>query len=286
MTVVYRGQGNINMSSSCASTPPRNGSSLSRGSRPYSDTRPKARKVVQRFVASAEVGVASDRVSKMDTRRPVSQSGDVSNASLSKFLEALAVLQEDVNKLKHDRGGNASVGAEPGTSGLSAGPAKDLYGDHVISTSPPPSTCGDFSGFRSREVSAEEGEIEDMVPSGSILLQTAKAYVPVDDCSDAVEEPIAALVNHWFSHGMKDDYKEISADEVSKRPRNCKALLPVECNSQVLYALPAEAKKADFRLKEVCKDITKAATIIGHKVAMRNGALGLLGHANFKLNTN
>ena len=73
--------------------------------------------------------------------------------------------------------------------------------------------------------------------------------------------------------------------------------------SQVLDALPAEAKKAVFRLKEVGKDITKAATImvkaltvldkftneeenqvIGPEVAMLIGALGLFGHANFKLN--
>ena len=71
----------------------------------------------------------------------------------------------------------------------------------------------------------------------------------------------------------------------------------------MLDALPAEARKADFRLKEVSKDITKAATIIvksltvldkftseeenqviGPEVAMLIGALGLFGHANFKLN--
>ena len=124
------------------------------------------------------------------------------------------------------------------------------------------------------------------------------------DCSEAIEEQIAAMVNHWYSQGLKEDnYMEILTDAVSKRPRNCKALLPVECNSQVLDALPAEAKKADFRLKELGEDITKAATIIvksltvldkftneeenqviGPEVAMLIGALGLFGHANFKLN--
>ncbi|XP_045122031.1 uncharacterized protein LOC123510744 [Portunus trituberculatus] len=210
------------MSSSGGSTPLRSGSSHSRGSRLYSSSRHKTKKNIQRSGASAgEDAIASDRVSKMDARPPVSQSGEVSNSSLSKILEALAVLQEDVNKLKSDRGDSASVGN---------GPAQDLGGTHEFSVSHPPSTSGEFSGFRSKEVSAEEGEIEDEVPSGSILLQAAKAYVPVDDCSEAIEEPIAAMVNHWFSHGVKDeDHKEILADEVSKRPRNCKALIPVEC---------------------------------------------------------
>ncbi|XP_063884456.1 uncharacterized protein LOC135113218 isoform X2 [Scylla paramamosain] len=295
------------MSSSGDSTPPRSGSSHSCGSRLYSSTRHKKRNNIQRSGASArEDEVASDRVSKMDARPTASQSGDVNNTTLSKFLEAWAALQEDVNKLKSDRGARASVGSEPGTSGIRSGPAQDLGGTHEISASPPPSSSGAFSGFRSQEMSAEEGEIEDEAPSGSILLQAAKAYVPMDDCSEAIEEPIAAMVNHWFSHGLKEeDHKEILADEASKRPRNCKALIPVECNSQVLDALPTEAKKADFRLKEIGKDITKAATImvksltvldkfaneeqnqvIGQEVAMLNGALGLLGHANFKLNMN
>lgn len=295
------------MSSSAESTPPRSGSSHSRRSRSYSSARPEARKVVQRFVASAaEEGVASGSALQMDTSRPVRQSGEDCNASLSKILEVLAVLQEDVNKLKRDRGDSARVGSEPGTSGLRFVPTTALGGEHDLSATPPPSTTGDFSGFRSEEVSAEEGEIVEEVPSGSILLQAAKSFVPMDDCSEVIEEPIADMVNHWFSHGLKDeDYKEILADEVSKRPRNCKALIPVECNSQVLEALPTEAKKADFRLKDVSKDLTKAATIIvksltvldkfanegenqviGHEVAMLNGALGLLGHANFKNNMN
>lgn len=247
MTEVYCCEGVwfISMSSSGDSTPPRSGSSHSCGSRLYSSTRHKKRKNIQRSGASArEDEVASDRVSKMDARPPASQSGDVNNTTLSKILEAWAALQEDVNKLKSDRGARASVGSEPGTSGIRSGPAQDLGGTHEISASPPPSSSGAFSGFRSQ-------------------------------------------------------------DEASKRPRNCKALIPVECNSQVLDALPTEAKKADFRLKEIGKDITKAATImvksltvldkfaneepnqvIGHEVAMLNGALGLLGHANFKLNMN
>ena len=87
------------------------------------------------------------------------------------------------------------------------------------------------------------------------------------------------------------------------RPSNCYALTQVECNAQVLDALPAEARKADFRLREVGKDITKAATIlvksltvldkvaqegehpaVASEVAMLSGALALLGNANFRNN--
>ena len=46
----------------------------------------------------------------MAARPPVSQSGDVGNIYLSKILEALAVIQEDVNKFKCDRGASARVG--------------------------------------------------------------------------------------------------------------------------------------------------------------------------------
>lgn len=77
----------------------------------------------------------------------------------------------------------------------------------------------------------------------------------------------------------------------------------VDCNKQVLDALPAEARKADFRLRDVGKDITKAATIVvksltvldkvaneeenpvvAQEVAMLNGALALLGNAHYRNN--
>ncbi|XP_076057149.1 uncharacterized protein LOC143034667 [Oratosquilla oratoria] len=72
---------------------------------------------------------------------------------------------------------------------------------------------------------------------------------------------------------------------------------------QILEALKQDAKKADLRMKEVNKDITKAASIIikslsvlykvsqdegnavvAHEVGMINGALALLGHANYRNN--
>lgn len=46
-------------------------------------------------------------------------------------------------------------------------------------------------------------------------------------------------------------------DKITSRPRNCYALAPVKCNSQILEALKMEAKKSD----RVGKNI-KAATII------------------------
>ena len=68
---------------------------------------------------------------------------------------------------------------------------------------------------------------------------------------------------------------------------------PVECNSQVLEEIKIDAKKTDFRIKEVSKDITKAATImtksltvldkimqdghpvVAHGIGILNGALAL-----------
>ncbi|MPC39436.1 hypothetical protein E2C01_032972 [Portunus trituberculatus] len=101
----------------------------------------------------------------------------------------------------------------------------------------------------------------------------------------------------------KEDYKQILDDDISKRPTNCHALAPVECNTQILEALKVEAKKADFRMKEVSKDILKAATIIitvllapdritqtirhegvAHGVVLINGTLALLGNTNYHNN--
>ena len=75
-------------------------------------------------------------MSKMAAGHPVSQSGGVGNTTLSKILEALAVLQDDVNKFKHDKGANASVGSEPGTADLRSGPPQAFGRAHDISASP------------------------------------------------------------------------------------------------------------------------------------------------------
>ena len=99
-------------------------------------------------------------------------------------------------------------------------------------------------------------------------------------------------MNHMFDNGLREEeYKEILNDDSTKRPSNCHAFAPVECNSQVLEALRTDAKKTDSRMKEVSKDIIKAATImmkslialdrfaqdghppVAHEVGMLNGAL-------------
>ena len=61
---------------------------------------------------------------------------------------------------------------------------------------------------------------------------------------------------------LDDKYREIMEADVVKRSSNCPALAPVECNTQVWDTLKLDARKADFRMKEVSKDIVKAATII------------------------
>ncbi|XP_076039215.1 uncharacterized protein LOC143024302 [Oratosquilla oratoria] len=182
--------------------------------------------------------------------------------------------------------------ARPGTSSTrkEAGP---------VTPSP-----GNFSGFISDGSSSEEGELHKDFPIGSILMQSSKAFGPVEEVSGDVAKHVADMVNQIFDHGMREDtYKEIAEDESTKRPGNCPALSPVECNMQILEALKQDAKKADLRMKEVNKDITKAASIIikslsvldkvaqdegnavvAHEVGMINGALALLGHANYRNN--
>lgn len=142
------------------------------------------------------------------------------------------------------------------------------------------------------------------IPCGSILMHGAKAFGPTDDVAEAIDNQVADMVNHLFDNGMRDeDYKDIMEDECTLRPSNCHALTPVECNAQVLDALKTEARKADFHMKEVNKDIIKVATIIiksltvldevtegeghsvvGREVGMINGALALLGNANYRNN--
>ncbi|XP_076066123.1 uncharacterized protein LOC143039747 [Oratosquilla oratoria] len=133
-------------------------------------------------------------------------------------------------------------------------------------------------------------------------MQSSKVFGPVEEVSGDVAKNVADMVNQIFDHGMREDtYKEIAEDESTKRPGNCPALSPVECNMQILEALKQDAKKADVRMKEVNKDITKATSIIiksllvldkvaqdegnavvAHEVGMINGALALLGHANYR----
>ncbi|KAK3890226.1 hypothetical protein Pcinc_005793 [Petrolisthes cinctipes] len=165
---------------------------------------------------------------------------------------------------------------------------------------------GSFSGFRSDAFAEdmEDGEIHDASLPGSVLLQSAKTFGPTEDVSEDIDSQVANMVNYLFDNGMREeDYKNILEDEVTKRPSNCKALVPVECNVQILEALKTEARKADFRLKEVSKDVIKAATIIvksltvldkdaqeegnsvlANEVGMINGALALLGNANYRNN--
>lgn len=98
---------------------------------------------------------------------------------------------------------------------------------------------------------------------GSVLQRCAKSLCPQDDVSGDIDGQVANMVNHIFDNGLRDEeYKDILEDDSTKRPGNCHALDPVECNPQVLEALETDAKKADFRMKELSKDIIKAATIM------------------------
>ena len=164
------------------------------------------------------------------------------------MLQAIAELRSDQDKLKAERRQDvlqrphSNTDARPGTSTTrgDAGP---------VMPSP-----GNFSGFLSEEGSSEEGVIHGDNPVCSVLLQTSKAFGPVDEVSPDVDKHVADMVNQLFDHGMREDsYKEVAEDMSTKRPGNCPALSPVECNVQILEALKQDTRKADLHIKEVNK---------------------------------
>ncbi|MPC29290.1 hypothetical protein E2C01_022516 [Portunus trituberculatus] len=221
-----------------------------------------------------------------------------SSAPWNTVLQAIAELRSDMDKLKAER---RQEGLLKPNSNTDARPGASTARDDAEPDMPSP---GNFSGFLFEEGSCEEGEIHGDNPVCSVLMQTSKAFGPVEEVSCDVDKHVADMVNQLFDHGMREDsYKEVAEDEITKRPGNCPALSPVECNVQILEALKQDARKVDLRMKDVNKDILKAATIIikslsvldkeaqdegnsvvAHEVGMINGALALLGHANYRNN--
>ncbi|MPC64718.1 hypothetical protein E2C01_058838 [Portunus trituberculatus] len=191
-------------------------------------------------------------------------------------LEELARLKGDVAKLTAKRTPSPlQVNFQASTSGIQ-----------------PPASPATFSGFV--DYSSEDGEIRESTPGGSVLCQAAKALGPHDSVYEDFEPQVVA---------MEEDYRAISEDPVTRRPNNSPALAPVECNPQISGALKTDARKADAQLKEVSGDIISASTIItksllaldkvaqdvGNPVVVQevsriNGALAMLGHANYRTN--
>ncbi|MPC18298.1 hypothetical protein E2C01_011177 [Portunus trituberculatus] len=225
-------------------------------------------------------------------------SGDRCSApSLAMVMDAIMELRNDMEKLKKDR---LTVSTEDYKFEGSV-PVLHKTLESVSQASP-----AGFSGFRSpMSVDSDEGEeFQGAVSRGSVLLESAKNFGPTESVSEHLDEEVVTMVNHLFISGMREeDYKAIKEDEVTLRPSNCHALIQVDCNAQVLDALPAETRKADFRLREVGKDITKGATIVvksltvldkvahddnlpvvAQEVAKLNGTLALLGNAHYRNN--
>ena len=213
----------------------------------------------------------------------------------SAVLDALADLRGEVEALKADRQRQS-----PSTR-----PAPTPVGDGAQEAPGPSPLCSPatFSGF-----SARASEVAPLslppAPADSALIQATKAFGPPDTVTADIDRRVAEMVNFLFDNGMREeDYKAICEDVSVMRPDNCHALAPVDCNPQVLDALKPDARRTDFRLKEVNKDILRASTIItksllalddiaeqegsakvAHEVSMLNGALALLGNANHRNN--
>lgn len=87
-------------------------------------------------------------------------------------------------------------------------------------------------------------------------MQGVKTFGLPELASEEIDPQVAEMVNFLFNISMRDeDYKDIREDDIIKRPTICHALALVECNPQILEALRNDAKKADFSLKDVNKDI-------------------------------
>lgn len=216
------------------------------------------------------------------------------DSALDMLMQTFITLRSDMEKLKEEKSMGAG-GRYPTASAQKVGSMSaeveclDLDLDCF------------FSGFKPslHHVLSYDNDAQGEVVTGDVL-HCAKAYGPLDDVSADIDKQVVDMVNHVFNNSLWDnEYKEILGDDSAKRLRNCCALVPVECNSQVLEALKLDAKKADFCLKEVSKDIIKAAikllTVLdklaqdGHsdvtpEVGMLNGTVALLGHANHRNN--
>lgn len=210
----------------------------------------------------------------------------------SVVLQALADLRGEVAALK---GARQQV---PPSNESAQRHGEDSAQDRSSCTSP-----ANFSGFLP---AGSEEDAMSVTPASTVstLIQGTKAFGPTDSVVADIDGRVAEMVNFLFDNGMREeDYKALCEDEIVLRPNNCHALAPVECNPQVLEALKTDARKNDFRLKEVNKDILRASTIItkslvalddlaeregnakvAHEVSMLNGALALLGNANHRNN--
>ena len=117
-----------------------------------------------------------------------------------------------------------------------------------VSTSQGAQHCGSpisyFLGFP--DPGGEAGALAEQALVDSVLMHNAKAFGPPEITSEDIDRQVAEMVNFLFTNGMRgDDYKRICEDDVVKRPKNCHALAPVECNPEVLDALRTDAKKTD-----------------------------------------
>ncbi|MPC54872.1 hypothetical protein E2C01_048800 [Portunus trituberculatus] len=213
-------------------------------------------------------------------------------------MKALAASCSDMDKLKEERILGPSCGADDAAApdGVNIRPA----GQEV----PPSSSPTGSSGFIPA-VHCLSSMTMTLRMTCSLIVSSCSVpglTGPVDEVSAGIDKHVAD-VNHVFDNGLREEeYKEILDDVATKRPDNCHALAPVNCNSQVLDALKTDDKKADFRMKDVGKDIIKAATIltksltvldkiaqigqpdVAHEVGMLNGGLALLGNTNHKNN--
>ncbi|MPC73542.1 hypothetical protein E2C01_067875 [Portunus trituberculatus] len=214
---------------------------------------------------------ASGRVSKHSSRsgsrlrgmpgaascpRPAVSQDSAPTAQWDIVLEALTELRREVNQLKADRGAASPLRA-PVVTGVVPSPRSPVVNDGAGPSSGLP--CGASPGNFSRFVagaSDEEGVSAPLSTDLGPLHQCAKVFGPPKVVSGVIDSTVADMVNFVFENGLcEEDHKAICEDAFVMRPSNCPALAPVECNPEILDALRFDARRTDFHLKEVNKDI-------------------------------
>ena len=184
----------------------------SSGSRSGSSVRETNRGVRQHSRGHGS-GAGDDSASPPTCSLPSTSRDEANSPPWTMVMEALAALRSDMDKLKEERSlatsGGADVAAAPG--GVNSGPA----GQELLPSSSP----AGFSGFPSvvHRLSSDDSDSQDDVPPGSVLLQCARAYGPVDDVSAGIDRHVAGMVNHVFDNSLREkEYKEILEDVATK----------------------------------------------------------------------
>ena len=77
-------------------------------------------------------------------------------------------------------------------------------------------------------------------------------YEEEKETSAQVNSKLAEFIDSRFRNGISEEtYKKLTTEDKPLRPENCKNLTNIKVNVPVWNAMPAKAKKLDFKLQEI-----------------------------------